>query len=278
METLDIVYLRSAKKLSLYPDFQVGAELALRNSLLPLLGTMNKFDWKHFEDPQLKRQFEILLRDSKHPAISKRFRRHTSDLRTVGRQKFTCDGSMPNKCKLISYVRHIKPIVTNSNDPEEIKWYWREWRNHLPQEIKNSMHFYIDYYRNVSAASSTSTATLPSSIWYQQYDEPNFIENLEGYMKTIEPLYRELHAHLRDALRRKYGDEVIPASGLIPHHLVEQALYQSWKKESVLENPYQHKKMPNLLQELRGKRWNPRDLIEASEEFFKSMGFPPFSE
>lgn len=176
------------------------------------------------------------------------------------------------------YVRHIKPIVTNSNDPEEIKWYWREWRNHLPQEIKNSMHFYIDYYRNVSAASSTSTATLPSSIWYQQYDEPNFIENLEGYMKTIEHLYRELHAHLRDALRRKYGDEVIPASGLIPHHLVEQALYQSWKKESVLENPYQHKKMPNLLQELRGRRWNPRDLIEASEEFFKSMGFPPFSE
>ncbi|XP_061396580.1 angiotensin-converting enzyme-like [Musca vetustissima] len=274
METLDMKYHQTAKKLSLYPDFEVGAEVALRNDLLPLLASMRKFDWQNFADPLLKRQFEILLRDLKYPEISMKFRRHTYILRTVGKQKFTCDRSRPNKCKLISYIRHIKPIITNSNDPDEIKWYWREWRNHLPDEIKNALNFYVDYYLNLSMEASAR----PSAIWYERYDNPNFLENLEEYMKTIEPLYRELHGHLREALRMKYGPEVIPPSGLIPHHFLEQALYQSWKKESILENPYPHKKMPNLLPELRGKRWKPMDLIEMSGGFFESMGFPAFSE
>ncbi|XP_073811719.1 angiotensin-converting enzyme-like [Musca autumnalis] len=274
IETIDLKYRQTAKNLSLFPDFDVGAELALRNDILPLLVTMQKFDWQNFEDPHLKREFEVLLRDSKYPAINKKFRKHTSNLRTVGKQKFTCDRNSPNKCKLISYIRHIKPILTNSNNPDEIKWYWREWRNHLPQEIKNALKFYINYYRDIPK----DVSTPPSTIWYERYDDPKFIENLEEYMEVIEPFYKELHAHLREALKLKYGPEVIPASDLIPHHFVEQALYQSWKKESVLPNPHQNKKMPNLLQELRGKRWKPLDLVETSGAFFESMGFPAFTE
>ncbi|XP_075166607.1 angiotensin-converting enzyme-like [Haematobia irritans] len=250
----------------------IDAEIRVRDQLIDEYSMLAKFNWQSFENPQLRRQFEILMRDTKYPSIDNEFKTSTTTLKTLVAKKFTCSRFFPNECKKVSYLREIKPLITNSRNQEDIKWYWREWRNHMPVDVNNSLNYFIQYYRNLSMPDMR-----PSAIWYEAYDDSNMMEDFENYMTAIAPLYNEMHAHLRQAIREKYGNSTISDSGLIPHHLLEQALYQAWKKESILINPYPEKKLPNLQQELKGN-WQPSMLISTANDFFESLGFDSISE
>ncbi|XP_075167914.1 angiotensin-converting enzyme-like [Haematobia irritans] len=253
-----------------HPDDVISVDIKLRDKLLAYKTSLDKFDWENFQNPLLKRQFEILSRDWKYPETTEEFRQDTELLKTVGKRKFTCSLFCHNYCKFVSYDREIKSILTNGDKPEYIKWYWREWRNRVPANVRIALKNYISYYQNLATPTKS-----PSAVWYENYDDPNMLEELENYMTAIRPLYQQMHGHLRQALREKFGNDIIPASGLIPHHLFEEALYQAWKKDSLLVNPYPEKKLPNLQQELN-KNWGPSDLITNASHFFNMLGFPPY--
>lgn len=266
------VYWASATAYRQFADDTLSPEILMREKLRPFYGTMQKFDWRSFDDPQLKRQFEVILRGAKYPSISYKFKKATSTLKNMSRKKWVCNMKEPKKCNM-AFVHQIKTVFTNSDDLDEIKYYWKEWRNKMPADVKEALHYYIDYYRNLS------TPDLPASaFWYDQYEDRNLIYELESLMESLRPFYREMHAHLRNVLRHKYGDDVIPPTGLIPHHLLEQVTYQAWKKETVLQNPFPQRKLPNLQSELDSLDLQPFDLVNISVQFFSSLGFRNLTE
>ncbi|XP_073844468.1 angiotensin-converting enzyme-like [Musca autumnalis] len=278
MKDMNAVYWESATAYRQFADDVLSPEILMREKLRPFYPMMQLFDWKNFQDPLLRRQFEVLLRGDKYPAMNYEFKRATNTLKSMAKQKFVCNREKMNafsgrRCSDMAFVHHIKSIITNSDDLEEIKWYWAEWRNRMPSQVKDALHYYISYYQNMS------TPEMPASaIWYDQYEDSNFIQELEELMDAIQPFYREMHAHLQHALRVRYGDDIIPKSGLIPHHLMEQAMYQSWKKQSVLRNPFPQRKLPNVQQEMDELEWFPFDLVNISSRFFGSMGFENLTE
>lgn len=272
LEEINDMYWKTATEYRKFSDDTFSPEILMREKLRPYYQTMEKFDWKNFKTPLIRRQFEIILRGAKYPALNYDFKKATYGLKTMSKRRYVCDKNRPNKCEM-AFIHHIKSILTNSDNLEEIIWYWTEWRNHMPQDIKNAFHYYIEYYQNISTPEKSASA-----IWYDQYEDPNFINELEEVMETLRPFYRELHAHLRHVLRIRYGENVIPQNGLIPHHLMEQVMYQAWKKDSVLRNPFPQRKLPNLQHEIDGVGYFAYDLVNMSANYFGVLGFNNLTE
>lgn len=62
------------------------------------------------------------------------------------------------------------------------------------------------------------------AYWRSWYDSPTFTEDLERLYQQLEPLYLNLHAYVRRALHRRYGDRYINLRGPIPAHLLGKGL------------------------------------------------------
>lgn len=62
------------------------------------------------------------------------------------------------------------------------------------------------------------------AYWRSAYDSPSFEETLEHLYNQLEPLYLNLHAYVRRALHRRYGDKYINLRGPIPAHLLGKDL------------------------------------------------------
>ncbi|XP_075166830.1 angiotensin-converting enzyme-like [Haematobia irritans] len=278
MEQINEVYWEKATAYRQFSDDVISPEILMRENLRPFYDTLEKFDWKNFQNPMLQRQFQVILRGAKYPPLNYEFKRATNTLKSMSKQKFVCNRQKAQRhasprCSDMAFIHQIKSVIANSDDLDEIKWYWGEWRSRMPSQIKDALHYYIHYYQNMSSPEMPASA-----IWYDQYEDDNFLAELEELMEAIQPFYKEMHGHLKHALRVRYGDDVIPPSGLIPHHLMEQAMYQSWKKQSVLRNPFPQRKLPNVQHELDDLEWFPFDLVNISCSFFGSMGFDNLTE
>lgn len=84
----------------------------------------------------------------------------------------------------------------------------------------------------VGKTSGLTTALPPTLLgfpdtgayWRSWYDSPSFEETLEHLYHQLEPLYLNLHAYVRRALHRRYGDKYINLRGPIPAHLLGKDL------------------------------------------------------
>lgn len=156
------MYWKSATAYRKFSDDTFSPEILMREKLRPYYQTMEKFDWKNFQNPIIRRQFEVILRGAKYPPLNYAFKRAIQTLKTMSRKRYVCDKNRPKNCQM-AFVHQIKSIFTNSDNLEEIKWYWKEWRNRMPLDIKDSFHYYIEYYQ------AMSTPEMPASaIWYDR--------------------------------------------------------------------------------------------------------------
>lgn len=56
--------------------------------------------------------------------------------------------------------------------------------------------------------------------WRSWYETKTFEQDLENLYRTIEPLYKNLHAFVRRQLYNQYGPKYINLKGPIPAHLL----------------------------------------------------------
>ncbi|XP_055922761.1 angiotensin-converting enzyme-like [Eupeodes corollae] len=99
---------------------------------------------------------------------------------------------------------------------------------------------------------------------------------MDNLMSEIQPLYKELHAFIRKSLQQKYGDSIIESDGMIPHHLFEQVLAQTWSNLSIIENLFPFKNLPPI-QSVLEKRFKSLELYEIADRFYQKLGFDEFT-
>lgn len=63
--------------------------------------------------------------------------------------------------------------------------------------------------------------------WRSWYESETFEQDLEELYRTIEPLYKQLHAFVRRQLYNQYGPKYINLKGPIPAHLLGTAYFYS---------------------------------------------------
>ncbi|XP_040070068.2 angiotensin-converting enzyme-like [Ixodes scapularis] len=88
----------------------------------------------------------------------------------------------------------------------------------------------------------------------------------------VKDFYAHLHAFVRAALLRRYGNESLQARGLIPVHLLGNAYGENWLSiidtiipRGAAKRPYHQKS-------------SPVDVVKMAERYYIAMGFPPMPD
>jgi peptidyl-dipeptidase A len=134
------------------------------------------------------------------------------------------------------------------------------------------------YQRQVELANAAATdlgfADL-GELWRSNYDmeADAFAIELDRVWGQVKPLYDALHCHVRAELNEFYGDDVVPAQGPIPAHLLGNMWAQSWENIYDIVGPGETEAGYDLTGILQQREFTPISMVETGEAFFSSLGF-----
>lgn len=112
--------------------------------------------------------------------------------------------------------------------------------------------------------------TSGAESWLDAYEDPTFESQLENIFEEIRPLYQQIHAYVRHALKTKYGD-LISEEGLIPMHLLGNMWGQTWDSVFKYTKPYPKKKSTDVTDEMKRQNYTALKMFQLSESFYKSL-------
>jgi peptidyl-dipeptidase A len=170
-------------------------------------------------------------------------------------------------------VTAVEKLMAESRDAEELKRAWVGW-----QAIGAPMR--QRYARMVelgNAGAREMGYADVGALWRSNYDMPpdDFAKEEDRLWEQLKPLYLSLHAYVRGQLRKKYGNELVPAHGPIPAHLLGNIWSQEWNNVySLIDSPkpVQSYDLTRILQE---RKTDAKGMVKYGEGFFTSLGFAP---
>ncbi|MFA0812808.1 M2 family metallopeptidase [Microbulbifer epialgicus] len=210
----------------------------------------------------------------KDPALTAELAQIGSKMQGMyGAGKYCREEEGAEKCYTLTEMGRV--MATN-RDPELLKDLWVGWRRVSPP-MKPL------YERQVEIGNA-GTEELGydnlSVFWRSKYDiEPDaFAADMDTQWGKVKPLYEALHCHVRAKLNEHYGDDVAPAQGKIPAHLLGNMWAQEWGniyelvKDEDMQAPY------DLTQLVVDSGMSEKDMVKVGEKFFTSLGFEPLPE
>jgi peptidyl-dipeptidase A len=191
---------------------------------------------------------------------------------TYGKGKY-CAGGDQSKCV---DLEEITRIMAQSRDPARLLEVWRGWHAIAPP-------IRADFVRYVELANKGARElgfADDGAMWRAKYDMPpdDFSKEVDRLWEQVRPLYVSLHAYVRNKLREKYGDAIVPASGPIPAHLLGNMWAQTWDNVYPLVAPKDADPGFDLTQILKARKTDWRQMVRYGEGFFTSLGFAPLPE
>ncbi len=170
-------------------------------------------------------------------------------------------------------VTAVGKLLATSRDPEELKRAWIGWHAvGAPMRQR--------YARMVELGNQGSRELGYSDVgalWRSNYDmsPDEFQRELDHTWEQLKPLYLSLHAYVRGQLAKKYGKDVVPASGPIPAHLLGNIWAQEWNNVYDLMDSPKPAQSYNLTKILQDRKTDARGMVKYGENFFSSIGFAP---
>lgn len=228
--------------------------------------------------PDIRRRLELLKQlltapAPSDPAKTSELARLASELEALyGQGKYCPPGG--GECL---DVQDVGRIMAQSRDPEELLDVWTGWRTISPP-MKEKYERFVEL-SNEGARELGYSDT--GALWRSKYDMPPdaFAEELDRLWGQVQPLYNSLHCYVRWKLNEEYGDEVAPATGPIPAHLLGNIWAQEWgniydvvKPENVVDPGYD---LDTILKE---RDVDPIEMVRYGERFFSSLGFDPLPD
>ncbi|KAL2078213.1 hypothetical protein ACEWY4_025898 [Coilia grayii] len=169
----------------------------------------------------------------------------------------------------------LNKIMAESRDYNELLFAWQGWRNASGRELRE------DYKKYVAIANEAARANGHNDngeFWRSLYETPTFEQDLERLWKELEPLYLNVHAYVRRALFKKYGDKYINLKGPIPAHLLGNMWAQTWSGIMDLAIPYPDATQVDATPAMIAQKWTPKRMFDESDNFFKSLGLIPMPQ
>jgi peptidyl-dipeptidase A len=178
----------------------------------------------------------------------------------------------PGKSECLD-LDQLSKIIASSRDPKELKEAWTGWHA-ISRPMRPQYSRFVEL-SNKGAREMGFPDT--GAMWRNKYDLPPdaFARELDRLWDQVRPLYLSLHAYVRNRLREKYGDSVVPASGPIPTHLLGNMWAQDWSNIYPLVAPPDADPGFDLTKILESKKKDPIEMVRSGERFFTSLGFEP---
>ena len=171
----------------------------------------------------------------------------------------------------------FEQIIDSSRNPDELLKAWTGWRE-IGKPMKDK------YLRMVEigelGAKDLGYAGL-ADLWFSKYDMPaeDFLADTDRVWEEVKPLYDALQCHVRAKLNEEYGDEIVPAEGMLPAHILGNMWGQSWANiyDIVFEEDPNTESI-DLTSIILDKNLTEIEMVEIAEDFFLSLGFEPLPD
>ena len=165
----------------------------------------------------------------------------------------------------------LEELIGETRDYDKALDYWLGWR-------KVSVPMRDPFTRMVEltneGARSLGYANL-GKLWQSDYDMPaaDFRAETERLWSQVEPLYKELHCHVRARLSAHYGEDKVPPGQTIPAHILGNMWGQTWQPIYDLVAPFPELPDTDASKVLVENNYSPQDMVRSAEEFYISLGF-----
>ncbi|XP_064127021.1 angiotensin-converting enzyme isoform X1 [Loxodonta africana] len=229
--------------------------------------------WQNFTNPQLRRVIRsIRILGPANLALAKR-QQYNSLLSNMSRIYSTSKVCFPNKTATCwSLDPELTNILASSRSYTMLLFAWEGWHDAVGIPLKP---LYQDFTALSNEAYKQDGFSDTGDYWRSWYESPTFVEDLEYLYHQLEPLYLNLHAYVRRALHRRYGDKFINLRGPIPAHLLGNMWAQSWENIYDMVVPFPDKPNLDVTSTMVQKGWNTTHMFRVAEEFFTSLGLLP---
>ncbi|XP_046530239.1 angiotensin-converting enzyme isoform X2 [Equus quagga] len=229
--------------------------------------------WQNFTDPILRRVISgVRILGPANLPLKKR-QQYNSLLSNMNRIYSTAKVCYPNKTATCwSLDPELTNILAVSRSYALLLYAWEGWHNTVGIPLKP---LYQDFTALSNEAYKLDGFSDTGAYWRSWYESPTFMEDLEHLYHQLEPLYLNLHAYVRRALHRRYGDRYINLRGPIPAHLLGDMWAQSWDNIYDMVVPFPDKPNLDVTSAMVQKGWNATHMFWVAEEFFTSLGLLP---
>ncbi|XP_020136466.2 angiotensin-converting enzyme isoform X1 [Microcebus murinus] len=229
--------------------------------------------WQNFTDPKLRKIIRAVctLGPANLP-LAKR-QQYLSLLSNMSRIYSTTKVCFPNKTATCwSLDPELTNILASSRSYARLLFAWEGWHDAVGIPLKA---LYQDFCTLSNEAYRLDGFSDTGAYWRSWYSSPTFEEDLEHLYQQLEPLYLNLHAYVRRALHRRYGDRYVNLRGPIPAHLLGDMWAQSWDNLYDMVVPYPGKANLDVTSTMVQQGWNVTHMFRVAEEFFTSLGLSP---
>ncbi|EDW02930.1 GH10960 [Drosophila grimshawi] len=247
----------------------VYAESAKQNKLLAEAVKAGEYD--ESEDAQIRRQARMLQdlgADALNASDYLELKNAISQMQSNYATTTVCSYTNRTDCSL-TLEPHIQERLSNSRDPAELAWYWREWYDKAGTPMRENFATYV---RLTRKAAHLNNYRSYADYWVHFYEDTDFERQLDATYKALLPFYRQIHGYVRYRLRQHYGPDVVPAEGNIPMHLLGNMWAQSWNDVIDLFTPYPEKPFVDVKSEMERQEYSVQKLFQLGDQFFQSLG------
>ncbi|MGB1699087.1 MAG: M2 family metallopeptidase, partial [Nannocystaceae bacterium] len=227
-----------------------------------------------------KRQLELMTRVATLPAPNDDAKRKqlaglATEMESIyGKGKFCTDPAKPETCKDLGA---LSDVLAESRDPKSLLEAWEGWRSISKGKMRED---YVTFAALGNEGARELGFKDMGELWRSKYDmtAAEFEAEMERLWKQVEPLYQQLHCHVRAKLNEKYGDEIVSKDGKIPAHLLGNMWAQEWANIYPLMEPYAGQPSIDVTQALQDKGFDELKMVRAAESFFTSLGLDPLPD
>ena len=170
----------------------------------------------------------------------------------------------------------LEDIIAQSRDYDELLEAWQGWRTISPPMR--------DKYQRFAELANEGANEFGfgdmGEMWRSYYDmtEDEFEGEAARLWEQVEPLYEELHCHVRAKLGEVYGEDKVPQDGMIPAHLLGNMWAQQWSFIYDLLEPYPGVSDLDVDSTLKTKNYSPQEMVRSAENFYVSLGMKRLPE
>ena len=166
----------------------------------------------------------------------------------------------------------LESIIEQSRDYDELLEAWQGWRTISPP-MREMYQRFVELANE--GANEFGYADM-GEMWRSYYDmsATEFEAETERLWQQVEPLYNELHCHVRATLGDVYGEDKVPQDGPIPAHLFGNMWGQQWSFIYDLLEPYPGVSDLDVDSTLQTKDYSAHEMVRSAENFYVSLGMP----
>ncbi|OCT62272.1 hypothetical protein XELAEV_18043355mg [Xenopus laevis] len=256
-------------------DVMLDKNLAMSAHTLQYGMQARNYDYSDFQSPETQRILRKLSEIDKAalPEVEqKEYNQILSDMETIYSVAKVCRNG--NK-DCLPLDPDLTEILAKSRDYDELLFAWQGWRDASGKQIRGKFKRYVEL---TNKAAQLNGYADNGAYWRSWYETPTLETDVEQLYEELQPLYLNLHAYVRRALYKKYGDKKINLKGPIPAHLLGNMWAQSWSNIYDLLVPYPNAAQVDATPAMIAKNWTPKRMFEESDNFFKSLGLLPMPQ